>query len=202
MANFVCPKCQFENSPKAKFCSECGTSLVFKCPICSSESPLDAKFCSGCGKAISMIQKDIETAQKIGGESNRELSYTYDTRNNSNYHDSTHHVREVLAIDEYVLLKESRVFFYKGDVLDVVGDLYLTNRRILILGSDIDQVFERNYSYPLKDIKQVDKKTDKVLFFTKHYLQIITDGKLRKFCVPERALENWINTITKYMHDK
>ncbi len=187
----TCPQCQCENPPKARFCSECGASLVFKCPVCNSETPLGSKFCSGCGKAISSIERDIEIAQKAGGVL-KELSYTWRTRYD------THTVRETLAIDEYVLLKESGVYLFKDDIPDANGDLYLTNRRLLILGYEVNMnVLWVNYSYPLKDISHVEMKTETFLFFTKHYLRIITEGRLRKFNLPEREAKIWADTVLR-----
>ena len=47
----ICPSCG-KNTPKGKFCVECGASLVAKCPKCGAELPLGAKFCFECGEKI------------------------------------------------------------------------------------------------------------------------------------------------------
>lgn len=189
----VCLQCHYENPPKAKFCSECGTSLMFKCPICQSETVLGSKFCSGCGKAISSIQKDIEIAQKAGG-ANKELSFSWHTRYDN------HSEREVLAVDEYVLLKQENVFLYKDDIPDTIGELYLTNRRLIILGYEhSSRVFGRNYSYPLKDTTHAGIKKEKVLFSTNYYLQIIHEGRVRNFLMPETTAKTWATTILQYV---
>jgi class 3 adenylate cyclase/tetratricopeptide (TPR) repeat protein len=44
-----CPKCQFENPAKAKFCIECGNAMEFHCPNCDKITPANAKFCMECG---------------------------------------------------------------------------------------------------------------------------------------------------------
>jgi class 3 adenylate cyclase/tetratricopeptide (TPR) repeat protein len=46
----TCPRCRHENRPGAKFCEECGASLVRACGSCGSELSLTAKFCPECGK--------------------------------------------------------------------------------------------------------------------------------------------------------
>lgn len=47
-----CPRCQQENPPKAKFCSECGARLAQSCAQCGSELPSSAKFCVECGHPV------------------------------------------------------------------------------------------------------------------------------------------------------
>ena len=48
--NKVCPKCNFENKPSAKFCSNCGTPLGKRfCKECGTEVKENAKFCPNCG---------------------------------------------------------------------------------------------------------------------------------------------------------
>lgn len=45
-----CPRCQHENSPKAKFCEECATSLVRTCSNCGTHLSPTAKFCPECAR--------------------------------------------------------------------------------------------------------------------------------------------------------
>ncbi|MBA3045609.1 MAG: SPFH domain-containing protein [Candidatus Thermoplasmatota archaeon] len=47
-----CPKCGDLNSPDQKFCDECGASMKAKCPKCGVELASDAKFCKECGEKI------------------------------------------------------------------------------------------------------------------------------------------------------
>ena len=47
-----CPKCQANISDTAKFCMECGASLIAKCARCGAELPNGAKFCLECGEKI------------------------------------------------------------------------------------------------------------------------------------------------------
>jgi membrane protease subunit (stomatin/prohibitin family) len=52
-AGVACPKCGSQNSPNAKFCTECGTKLgPATCPNCQNELPAEAKFCNECGQKI------------------------------------------------------------------------------------------------------------------------------------------------------
>jgi class 3 adenylate cyclase len=45
-----CPRCQYKNSPSAKFCEECGASLARVCGSCGAQLSATAKFCPECGK--------------------------------------------------------------------------------------------------------------------------------------------------------
>jgi class 3 adenylate cyclase/tetratricopeptide (TPR) repeat protein len=49
-----CPKCQFENTESAKFCSECGNRLETHCPECGKVNPLGSKFCNECGHNLTV----------------------------------------------------------------------------------------------------------------------------------------------------
>src|SRR5262245_2156954 len=49
----ICPRCQHENPPQAKFCLECGIALALKCDVCGTELPPGAKFCLECGQSLS-----------------------------------------------------------------------------------------------------------------------------------------------------
>jgi class 3 adenylate cyclase len=49
----ACPSCGRENPDGARFCIECGTSLVPACPACGAELPDGARFCPSCGAAVS-----------------------------------------------------------------------------------------------------------------------------------------------------
>src|SRR5262249_34439542 len=44
-----CARCGLENEAGAKFCEECGATLVRACPHCRRELRPTAKFCPGCG---------------------------------------------------------------------------------------------------------------------------------------------------------
>ena len=44
-----CPKCQFENRERAKFCKECGANLEATCSECGTVYELGSKFCDECG---------------------------------------------------------------------------------------------------------------------------------------------------------
>ncbi len=48
----ICPQCQANNPCEAKFCMNCGTSLVLTCPNCSTQNVHYAKFCIECGHAL------------------------------------------------------------------------------------------------------------------------------------------------------
>ena len=49
----LCDACGTANEPDAKFCIECGTTLVpVVCPSCSIPNKPHAKFCANCGQRI------------------------------------------------------------------------------------------------------------------------------------------------------
>ena len=49
----VCPSCRATNGVGARFCQQCGTSLVPKvCKQCGSTVQAGAKFCAQCGQTI------------------------------------------------------------------------------------------------------------------------------------------------------
>lgn len=49
-----CPRCSHDNSPEARFCSQCGVALnqQIACPTCQAMNDPDAKFCDKCGKPL------------------------------------------------------------------------------------------------------------------------------------------------------
>src|SRR5215472_13601954 len=47
-----CARCGLENEAGAKFCEECGATLVRACPHCRRELRPTAKFCPGCGSHL------------------------------------------------------------------------------------------------------------------------------------------------------
>lgn len=47
-----CPRCQHENSPRAKFCEECGAALSRICAGCGTQVSPTAKFCPECANPL------------------------------------------------------------------------------------------------------------------------------------------------------
>jgi class 3 adenylate cyclase/DNA-binding IscR family transcriptional regulator len=47
-----CPRCQHENSLRAKFCEECATPLVRTCSNCGTQLSPTAKFCPECARPV------------------------------------------------------------------------------------------------------------------------------------------------------
>ena len=47
-----CPRCQHENRPARRFCSECGAFLALACPSCGFSNEPGEKFCGGCGVSL------------------------------------------------------------------------------------------------------------------------------------------------------
>jgi len=48
----VCPRCQTENPPQAKFCLECAAPLAARCANCGTQLPASAKFCLECAHPV------------------------------------------------------------------------------------------------------------------------------------------------------
>jgi class 3 adenylate cyclase len=51
VADNACPSCAVTNRPGAKFCAECGTSMIAACPTCGAPAPT-GRFCSECGTPL------------------------------------------------------------------------------------------------------------------------------------------------------
>lgn len=48
----TCPNCRHENPADARFCSQCGVSLITTCPVCSHPTSSGDRFCSNCGSPL------------------------------------------------------------------------------------------------------------------------------------------------------
>ena len=48
----ICPACETENKPGAKFCGSCGTALASACPACGAEYEPGQRFCNECGTPL------------------------------------------------------------------------------------------------------------------------------------------------------
>jgi len=49
----MCPRCQSENPPQAKFCVGCAAPLAARCANCDTQLPASAKFCPECAHPVS-----------------------------------------------------------------------------------------------------------------------------------------------------
>ena len=58
----LCPACGTENSPRVKFCSECGAPMGVPCPHCGYRNPRGAAHCGGCGRPLDASQ--VRTAER------------------------------------------------------------------------------------------------------------------------------------------
>ncbi len=57
-----CPKCQHENTAKARFCEECATPLTRSCGNCGSQVSATARFCLQCGHPLRAVEEDARYA--------------------------------------------------------------------------------------------------------------------------------------------
>ncbi len=47
-----CPKCQQDNPANARFCLQCGSSVLLSCTKCGTELPANSRFCFSCGNPV------------------------------------------------------------------------------------------------------------------------------------------------------
>jgi Double zinc ribbon len=47
-----CPRCQHENSSRAKFCEECAAPLALTCSNCGAQLSPTAKLCPECARPV------------------------------------------------------------------------------------------------------------------------------------------------------
>lgn len=204
LKSITCPNCQQGNPPKAKFCSECGASLLFKCPICNSETPLSGKFCSGCGKEINTIFADIEEAKSRRGGNNRELVYEFRTKARDSFSVISHlatlklDARMTLEVDEYITMQENGIELYKSGTSkkEAEGVLYLTNKRLIFLGCDSeDRMVPYADTYLFSEISEASSEIEKLLFLSISSLKIIWKGNIKKFSFTNNVGEAWAKAI-------
>ncbi|MCU0544950.1 MAG: serine/threonine phosphatase [Oscillatoriaceae cyanobacterium Prado104] len=56
----LCPRCQFENPDRNKFCQQCGISLTYKaCHQCGTQVAFSAKQCHNCGVTTGQVWQAI-----------------------------------------------------------------------------------------------------------------------------------------------
>src|SRR5262245_28937047 len=67
-----CGSCDTENPEGAKFCIECGTSLIRLCPSCGQQMPPAAKFCPECGSPLKATGKPVPAKRRKGVSSVRQ----------------------------------------------------------------------------------------------------------------------------------
>ena len=60
----TCPRCQHENSARAKFCEECGAALSRTCVACGAQISSTAKFCPECAV---LSGQSTDTSLSMGG---------------------------------------------------------------------------------------------------------------------------------------
>ena len=48
----ICSNCHTDNPPQARFCMQCGTTLIYRCSNCQAELPAEARFCMQCGQPV------------------------------------------------------------------------------------------------------------------------------------------------------
>ncbi len=67
----ACHHCAVELADDARFCDQCGQSVVPQCPTCGAETAPGARFCSSCGAALEA------TAPSVGQEARKIVSVLF-----------------------------------------------------------------------------------------------------------------------------
>ena len=62
----VCPECHVENPKSARFCGQCGHTLIEDCPQCHTSVAFYEKFCPACGGNMKELRyrKRVEDAER------------------------------------------------------------------------------------------------------------------------------------------
>jgi class 3 adenylate cyclase/tetratricopeptide (TPR) repeat protein len=60
-----CSNCGTENSPRVKFCAECGTPVGIPCPNCAFRNPPDAVLCGGCGQSLASAPNAVAERRQL-----------------------------------------------------------------------------------------------------------------------------------------
>src|SRR5690242_19587827 len=68
----ICPSCQHENRPSAKFCGKCRARLQRVCPECGTEAVAGNAFCDECGAELA----PAATSSAPPGSSTLEAEFT------------------------------------------------------------------------------------------------------------------------------
>jgi len=203
----TCPKCKNGNPAVAKFCSECGTSLVTKCPICNVENSVGAKFCSGCGSEIESAGEKIKRAEIIRGGASRELSYTFSGKVHEILNPVDHlmamanktTLRFTIDIDEYVIRTEEDASLFKGNNFspDFKGKLCLTNKRLIMFAYDPKNRYTNDVLlYPFSELKNVKFEITKILLLSVRILSFLSNGNPRRIQGLSDAFnEDWAKVI-------
>ncbi len=58
-----CPKCQFENTAHARFCSKCGNNLQMTCPTCGKINPSGSRFCNACACNLTDVSSPLPVTE-------------------------------------------------------------------------------------------------------------------------------------------
>jgi class 3 adenylate cyclase/tetratricopeptide (TPR) repeat protein len=59
----ICPRCQHENDPAAKFCEQCASVLARVCQNCGTQVSATAKFCLHCGHSTGQVGANYLSAR-------------------------------------------------------------------------------------------------------------------------------------------
>jgi len=60
-----CSNCRTENSPRVKFCAECGSPMGIPCPECGFRNARDAQSCGGCSRPLQSAQTSIAERRQL-----------------------------------------------------------------------------------------------------------------------------------------
>jgi len=129
-----CPKCDFEISDQAIYCTNCGAQIKITCSKCGAQIQAGASFCSQCGSRLNSeiftspeSQKSILTPKDVQKQvdpyERRVVTILFADIVGSTTiaeHIDPEHLTEIMK-DAYPCLLEP-IQFYEGSIVQVMGD--------------------------------------------------------------------------------
>src|SRR5262245_13934158 len=133
-----CLRCEQDNPPGQKFCSQCGDPLVPPCPVCQTTNPAGQKFCSECGTRLPgaprtgpepqsytprhLAEKILTSRAALEGERKRLTVLFADLKGSMELLADRDPVDARRILDPVLTLMMDAVHRYEGTVNQVMGD--------------------------------------------------------------------------------
>lgn len=120
-----CSRCQVQNLASAKFCQECGQTILHKCSACAEALAPGAKFCHACGAPATVAPAPADTSNAAVTAVGERRQATVLFADISGYtalcaRSDAEQVQAMLTC--FFAAMEQRVDTYGGTVIDRIGD--------------------------------------------------------------------------------
>lgn len=122
-----CWNCQYENSPEAKFCANCGKPQRPPCPECGAEIPEGSRFCPNCGIALAATPSRASEGPVLTAEARKVVTILFaDIVSSTALTEKLdpEDAREV-AQKFYEMVEHAITRWYEGTVANLLGDAVL-----------------------------------------------------------------------------